>query len=155
GRVFHLDFVEELAHGDTPATPTLAALVRKDLIRPHRTQLDLDGFRFRHQLIRDAAYDALPKATRAGLHERCAGWLEAHGAGLSCREEVVGYHLEQSIGYRAELGLPQAPGMSERARRRLTTAGDRALARLDYHAAVALLERAASFLQPDELDRPL
>ena len=35
-----------------------------------------DAFRFRHLLIRDAAYDALPKATRADLHERFAAWLE-------------------------------------------------------------------------------
>ena len=31
-----------------------------------------DAFRFRHLLIRDAAYDALPKAARAELHERFA-----------------------------------------------------------------------------------
>ena len=34
-----------------------------------------DAFRFRHLLIRDAAYDALPKATRAELHERFAVWM--------------------------------------------------------------------------------
>ena len=39
------------------------ALVRKELIRPDRPQLaGEDGFRFRHLLIRDAAYEALPKA---------------------------------------------------------------------------------------------
>jgi DNA-binding SARP family transcriptional activator len=155
GRIFHRDFVQEVAPSHTPVTRTLAALVRKDLIKPQRSELDLDGFRFRHLLIRDAAYDALPKATRAGLHERYAGWLEAHGANLGSLDEVVSYHLEQSIRYRTELGLPEAPLLAESARRRLTAAGDRALARLDYHAAVGLLERAASFVPPDELDRPL
>ena len=38
-----------------------------------------DAYRFRHLLIRDAAYDALPKAMRADLHERFAAWLEEHG----------------------------------------------------------------------------
>ncbi len=33
-------------------------------------------FRFRHLLIRDAAYESMPKATRAELHERFADWLE-------------------------------------------------------------------------------
>ena len=48
-------------------TPRLAALVRKELITPEAAQLaGEDGFRFRHLLIRDAAYDALAKATRAG-----------------------------------------------------------------------------------------
>ena len=52
-------------------TPRLAALVRKELIRPDSAQFaGEDAFRFRHLLIRDAAYDALPKATRAELHER-------------------------------------------------------------------------------------
>jgi DNA-binding SARP family transcriptional activator/class 3 adenylate cyclase len=155
GRIFHHDFVQEMAPSDTAVTPILAALVRKDLIIPRRTELDLDGFRFRHLLIRDAAYDALPKATRAGLHERYAGWLEDHRGNLSSLDEVVGYHLEQSIRYRAELGLPDVPLLIETARRRLTVAGDRALDRLDYHAAVGLLERAASLVPADELDRLL
>ena len=33
-----------------------------------------DAYRFRHLLIRDAAYEALPKSTRAELHERFADW---------------------------------------------------------------------------------
>ena len=33
------------------------------------------AFRFRHLLIRDAAYESITKATRAELHERFAGWL--------------------------------------------------------------------------------
>ena len=45
----------------------------RELIHPERAQFaGEDGFRFRHLLIRDAAYDALPKAVRAELHERFA-----------------------------------------------------------------------------------
>ena len=33
------------------------------------------GFRFRHLLIRDVTYEALPKRRRAELHERLADWL--------------------------------------------------------------------------------
>ena len=88
-------------------TPRLAALVRKELIRPDRPQLPgEDAFRFRHLLIRDAAYDALPKATRADLHERFASWLEEHGTELVELDEILGYHLEQACRYRAELGMP-------------------------------------------------
>ena len=47
----------------------LLGLVRKDLIRPDRSLLSAgDAYRFRHLLIRDAAYAALPKADRAELH---------------------------------------------------------------------------------------
>ena len=54
--------------------------------------------------MRDAAYDALPKAERAELHERFADWLEEHGAELVELDELVGYHLEQAYRYRLELG---------------------------------------------------
>ena len=61
-------------------TTRLAALVRRQLVRPDRAQIaGDDGYRFRHLLIRDAAYDALPKAVRADLHARFAGWLDEHG----------------------------------------------------------------------------
>ena len=63
-----------------------------------------DAFKFRHILIRDAAYEALPKAERAVLHERFADWLEATaGDRLTELEEIVGYHLEQAHRYRIEL----------------------------------------------------
>ncbi len=56
----------------------LTTLVRKELIRSTTPTFPEDeGFRFRHLLIRDAAYDSLPKATRAELHERFADWLDA------------------------------------------------------------------------------
>src|SRR5207247_11417620 len=73
GEIFHRGAVQALAPEETQVTPRLAALVRKELIRPGRPLLaGEDGFRFRHLLIRDAAYDALPKASRAELHERFA-----------------------------------------------------------------------------------
>ena len=46
---------------------------------PRRGAATLPGeeaFRFRHALIRDAAYEGLPKEARAELHERYAAWLE-------------------------------------------------------------------------------
>ena len=45
----------------------LLSLVRKGLVRPEAsTFLGDDGFRFRHALIRDAAYAAMPKARARG-----------------------------------------------------------------------------------------
>ena len=107
GEVFHRGAVQALTTDETQVTPRLAALVRKELIRPDRPLLaGEDGFRFRHLLIRDAAYNALPKATRADLHERYAAWLERHGTVLVELDELLGYHLEQACRYRAELGTP-------------------------------------------------
>ncbi len=125
GEVFHRGAVQALAPEETQVTTRLAGLVRRELIRPDRAQLaGDDGYRFRHLLIRDAAYDALPKAVRADLHARFAAWLDEHGHALVERDEIVGYHLEQAARYQAELGQPD-PALAERAALRLATAGRR------------------------------
>ncbi len=153
GEIFHRGAVQALAPDETHVTPRLAALVRKELIRPDKSHLvGEDGFRFRHLLIRDAAYDTLPKATRAELHERFASWLEENGAELVELDEILGYHLEQACSYRAELGMPADEELAAAARRRLTAAGRRAKLRQDNAAAVSLLQRAVALVPPAELD---
>src|SRR6266545_2237887 len=125
GEIFHRDAVQALAPDETQVTPRLAALVRKELIRPDTSHLaGEDGFRFRHLLIGDAAYDALPKAVRAELHERFAAWLEQRGAELVELDEILGHHLEQAARYKSELGQPDAE-LAERAGDRLAAAGRR------------------------------
>ena len=153
GEIFHRGAVQALAPEETQVTPRLAALVRKELIRPDRPQIaGEDGFRFRHLLIRDAAYEALPKSARAELHQRLAAWLEEHGTELVELDELLGYHLEQALAYRSELDLPDDPVLAAAARQRLTAGGQRAARRQDYGAAVRLLERAAALVPPTEVD---
>src|SRR6266545_5298410 len=104
GEIFHRGAVQALSD-DGQVTPRLASLVRKELIRPDKPLLrGEDAFRFRHLLIRDAAYDALPKAIRADLHQRFAHWLEEHGSDLVELDEILGHHLEQAVRYKADLG---------------------------------------------------
>jgi class 3 adenylate cyclase/tetratricopeptide (TPR) repeat protein len=153
GEVFHRGAVQALTPEEPHVTPRLVALVRNELIRPDTSQLPSDdGFRFRHLLMRDAAYGALPKAARAELHERLARWLEQHASALGELDEILGYHFEQACGYRRELGLPVAEALTGRARSRLVTAGRRALMRQDYRAAANLLERAAALSTSDAID---
>ena len=155
GEIFHRGAVQALAPEEAHVTTRLAALVRRELIRPDRAQLaGDDGYRFRHLLIRDAAYDALPKAIRADLHARFAAWLDEHGQALVELDEIVGYHLEQAARYLTELGQPD-PALSERAAARLAAAGRRANDRLDGRAALALLTRAVELLRPLRLDLAL
>jgi class 3 adenylate cyclase/tetratricopeptide (TPR) repeat protein len=155
GRVFEAAAVSELSEAARrPAVgPSLLALVRKELVRPDRSQLTAgDAFRFRHILIRDAAYAALPKADRAALHERFADWLErTPGERLAELEEIVGHHLEQAHQYRTELGEtgPALDALGRRAGERLAAAGKRASERGDAGAAVELLRRAAGHIPHD------
>ena len=149
GEVFHRGTVAELS--PMPARDGveshLATLVRKELIRSTTSTFPEDeGFRFRHLLIRDAAYESLPKATRAELHERFADWLSGHE--LVEGDEIVGYHLEQAYRYRAELdpGHDALPALAERTAERLAAAGFGAMDRGDWGAARSLLRRARELL---------
>jgi hypothetical protein len=152
GELFHRGSVQVLAPEETEVTPRLAALVRRDLVRPDRPQLPReDAYRFCHLLIRDTAYDALPKATRADLHRRFAEWLAGHGEELVELDELLGYHLEQAARYLDELGRPDAE-LALAAGDRLAAAGRRALRRGDFRAAVGLLEHALEATRPVHLD---
>ena len=132
----------------------LRGLVRRGLIRPDQPLFSGErAYRFRHLLIRDAAYDSIPKAARAVLHEGYADWLERRSGGRALEfEEILGYHLEQAFRYRSELGRVDeaAVDLARRAGRRLGVAGRRALARGDTPAAINLASRAASLLPPDD-----
>jgi class 3 adenylate cyclase/tetratricopeptide (TPR) repeat protein len=154
-------FLWEAVHALSPdvererVSEHLMTLVRKEFIRPVPRSSDGGSpsggqghrFGFRHILIRDAAYDAMPKQIRAGLHERFADWLEEHYAE---QEEIAGYHFERSFRYRTELH-PVDDAVRELGRRageRLGSAGRRAFARGDMAAAANLLDRAVSLLEP-------
>ena len=149
GEVFHRGAVSVLAPDPVRegVEGHLATLVRKELIRATTPTFPNDeGFRFRHLLIRDAAYESLPKATRAVLHERFADWLSAHE--LVERDEIVGYHLEQAHRYRAELdpGDPAIEPLAQRAAGHLSAAGLGAMDRGDWGATRSLLRRARELL---------
>jgi DNA-binding SARP family transcriptional activator/tetratricopeptide (TPR) repeat protein len=134
GRGFHAGAL----NGDGVAAH-LVALVRKGLIRPDRSApAGADAFRFAHVLIREAAYDGVPKQRRAELHEAVGRWL---AASPGAADEVVGYHLEQAYRYRAELG-EEAPALAGEAAQRLAAGARAALLRGDFPAGVQMLERA-------------
>jgi DNA-binding SARP family transcriptional activator/tetratricopeptide (TPR) repeat protein len=131
----------------------LGSLVRKELIRPDRGGLGGRTYRFRHQLIRDAAYDSIPKHARAELHEAFAAWLErAVGERAAEYDDVVGYHYEQAYWYRTEVGDvdDHARELGRHAAERLGAAGQRALMRSDAAAGSNLISRAVALLRPED-----
>jgi class 3 adenylate cyclase/tetratricopeptide (TPR) repeat protein len=149
GKLFHAGAVATLApEALRPRVrPRLLALARKELIRSDRAEFaGEDAFRFRHLLIRDAAYHAMPKEQRAELHERFAAWLE-HAAGdrVSEYEEILGYHLEHAHRYRSELGMSdlRTTELGRSAGTRLISSAERARERAEYAAARALLSMAS------------
>ena len=158
GRLFHRGAVAELL----PAGPVranvgaqLMNLVRKEFLRPDQSLFPGDdGFRFNHILIRDAAYESMPKQLRAELHERYADWLDRRADGnVAEYEEFVGHHLEQSYRLRTELGQTDdhARAVAARAGQLLAHAGRRATARGDARAGTRLLRRAVEILEEIDL----
>jgi predicted ATPase len=129
----------------------LLSLARKDLLaaRPGRE----DAYRFRHALIRDAAYAGLAKELRTQLHERFADWAAGTSAGRAGEvDEIMGYHLERAFRYREQLGPldEHARSLASRGAELLGGAGRRAFARDDLPAALALLDRAIALMTEEE-----
>ena len=160
GELFHQGAVTELSdeHSRPAIADELGLLARKDLIRLAAASLVAGGaaYRFKHVLVRDAAYLATTKKVRANLHERFADWLEQLvGDRAAEYHEILGYHLEQAYHYHTELSPPDnhAHTLAKRAGRHLGRAGQLATARGDYHAAVNLLDRALALGVADEHER--
>ncbi len=136
----------------------LTALARKQFI--HRTAADGGDliYRFHHHLVRDTVYNGLLKRARANLHVEFVRWADRVNAEADRGQEfeaILGYHLEQAYKYLGELGPLDDAGfeIGRDGARRLGSAGRRALARGDMHAAGNLLQRAAALLQQDEPQR--
>lgn len=135
----------------------LLSLVRKELVRPAASKLpEEDAYRFRHMLIRDAAYDAMAKSTRADLHERYADWLDGRaGDRMDEYGEVIAYHFERAHRLREEVGPADARllELSRRAAGHLASAGRRAHERGDMAACANLLGRAVGLLPTTDESR--
>jgi class 3 adenylate cyclase/tetratricopeptide (TPR) repeat protein len=158
GEVFHQGAVVEMTE---PALRSLVpssleTLSGKDFVRPAAASFVGEAaFRFKHILVRDAAYRSTPKRLRAALHEGFADWLERlAGERVTEYEEILGYHLRQSYRYRVELGVvdDETCALGDRAACRLGAAGQRAHARGDARAASTLFATAAE-LASDPLER--
>jgi class 3 adenylate cyclase len=140
----------------------LMALVRKELLRLDEEEPDIDAidedvrFRFRHQLVRDAAYEGISKHERARLHEVLAEWMEQKLAErLESLREVIGYHFEQAATYRREVGGDDeaTKRLRQRASTHLEAAARRADGVADSVAVLRLLERANQLRGSDDPQR--
>ena len=131
------------------------ALLRKGFFVADRDDPSGRALRFRHILIRDAAYAGLTKAERAELHERFADFRARTAADrLIEYEEIIGYHLEQATRHRQQLGLDdeQTRALAGRAAQMLGAAGIRAIRRGDALTSSRLLERCQAVYRRPALD---
>ena len=156
GKDFGVEAVRELLPPEArgPISRNLQTLVAKGLVQHEPSDWRPgEEYSFRHILIQEAAYRAIPKSLRAELHHRLADWLEyVLWDPATERSEILGYHLEQSVRYLSELRPAEAQSspLPRRAAAHLETAGRAAHDRDDAIAAVNLLVRAAALLPRDD-----
>jgi class 3 adenylate cyclase/tetratricopeptide (TPR) repeat protein len=159
GQVFYRGAVEDLAPDAMRehVGESLGSLSGKELIRQEVSPFaGQEAFRFVHVLIKDAAYHGLLKRARAELHEGFVGWLERANPERAMEfEEIGGYHLEQAHLILIQLGPldDHAAAVGLRGAEYLSSAGHRALARGDLHAAASLLRRAAALFPSEDRRR--
>ena len=152
GRIFYHGAIITLSPAEArPSVENnLLVLIRKGFVQRVPNELaDEETYRFRHALIRDVAYEALPKAQRGELHERFAAWVEAKLKDRDRKvDELVGYHLEQAQRYHFELESLDLYGqeLAARAADRLGRAAGRAFSLGDMSAAANLFARSAALL---------
>lgn len=125
---------------------TCDALAERDLIRPSGG----DSYVFRHILIREVAYQMLPRAERARLHALAGDWLERGAAGREdAYAELVAYHFREAAALGAALDDPaRLSEISRSAVRWLRRAGEVA------EASAAHIEAARHFRAALELAEP-
>jgi class 3 adenylate cyclase/tetratricopeptide (TPR) repeat protein len=159
GREFHRGVVAALLadHPDVHVDAGLAELERRELVRPaQRVYAGERGYRFTHLLVRDAAYELIPKRRRADLHVGFAEWLRRPAEEERELDEIIGYHLERAYAYRRELGRVDAPphrALAADASGFLSAAGRRVLRAGDRAAAAKLLRRAVELRTAGDPER--
>jgi len=121
-------------------------LVRRELVRPARlsSMVGEEEFSFWHVLVRDVAYQQIPRAPRAEKHVRAAEWIE-HTAKerVSDHAEILVHHYDQASELLRAAGQDGSrPELEAQLGRFLVLAGDRAMS-LDVTAAEAAYRRAA------------
>jgi predicted ATPase/class 3 adenylate cyclase len=109
----------------------LAELTRLELTLPDAPEPDL-SYLFKHAVTQEAAYDSLPFALRAQLHERIGHYLEASDARSV---DLLAFHFDRSEN-------------AAKRREYLVKAGEAAQAAYANAAASTYLERALPLLAP-------
>ena len=148
GRVF---WVGGLARERRAAEAALHRLERRELVQRERRSsvANETEYAFRHALVREVAYEQIPRAQRGDKHRRVADWLDTLGRSEDLAE-LLAHHYLAALDYSepdAEFGA--------RAARALGEAGERALNLNAYVTAAGFYRRALELDPADARGRLL
>ncbi|HEX2024785.1 MAG TPA: adenylate/guanylate cyclase domain-containing protein [Actinomycetota bacterium] len=158
GKVFWLGALTAIGGLDaTEAAARLHALERRQLVRRDRKS-SVAGeteYAFWHGLVRDVAYQQIPRALRADKHRRAAEWISRLAPDRAeDRSEMLAHHYLSALEFARASGQDIA-GMEEPARLALRTAGDRAFALNAFRAAASFFHAAADLWPETDPERGL
>jgi class 3 adenylate cyclase/tetratricopeptide (TPR) repeat protein len=110
---------------------------------------DREGvWRFRHDMLRDVAYESLAKRDRQRFHVQVAEAIERSNES-DRYPQAIAFHLEQAA--RASLDLnPRDRSLPDRAVKALARAGDVARWRMESRTAIDLYQRALALAGPED-----
>ncbi len=151
GEMFWPGAVAAIARSDeAEVDERLRRLVAGDIVRRARTS-SVKGqgeYAFLHVLVRDVAYEQIPRGQRAQKHAAAAAWIEQlAGERVIDRAELIAHHYAAALEHAAG----DAELIAE-TRHYLVLAGDRAM-QLDVAAAERLYRGALELFDPHDAAR--
>jgi tetratricopeptide (TPR) repeat protein len=158
GRVFWSGALATVGGVDEPdVLKGLNQLSGKELVRPARTSSmsEQAEYSFWHALVRDVAYEQIPRVARAAKHVAVAEWIQdIVGDRLTNFAEILAHHHREAMElFLASGSRDQAEELGEKARYFYALAGDQAM-RLDIVRAEDHFRRALALAPPEHVDRP-
>ena len=141
GKVFWRGPVERVSDDDAGLGDALAALERRDLIRREAVSA-ISGeqqYTFRHMMIRDAAYEMLPRVRRQELHADLARYLEEEAPEAGEAVTQMARHWREA-------------GEGDRAVRYFIAAGEEAERGWAMEHAARLYREALDLVREDQAD---
>jgi len=123
-------------------------LLEHDLIRTSGR----DELTFRHILIREVAYQTMPRAERARLHGAAGAWLERVAAGREEEQaELVAFHFREAVTLGTAAGGALDAALVDKAVAWLRRSADTAFAGAAYEEASRHLQAAIEIAPRDDL----
>ena len=111
-------------------------------------------YAFRHVLVRDVAYQHLPRRARSDRHRRAAVWLQGLPADRAeDRAELLAHHWQAAYQY-AHASRQPTSDLALAARLAIRDAGDRALDLNAYASAIRWYSAALELWPSSDHDRP-
>jgi predicted ATPase/class 3 adenylate cyclase len=132
----------------------LHSLGRKEFVSRNRRSsvAGEEEYVFRHALVRDVAYEQIPRSARADKHRAAAEWIESLGR-PDDHAEMVAHHYTAALDYARAAGQDAGP-LAAQGRIALRDAGDRALTLNAFAAAAHYYALAVAAWPDDEEERP-